>query len=383
MGTAPLEGLAVMRLPRVGISLREMKSLSPSVRAKLLSFRRYAFDALAAVGFMFLCAGSPAARAAESEPQAVAVVVGAPGLPEYGEQFVAWTNRWRQAAGRAGASYFDVGRDEGAQATDRQQLEQFLGEQTADAQSRLWLILIGHGTFYRDTANFNLRGPDVSSKELAEWLNGVRRPVVIVNCASSSGPFIRDLAAPGRVVVTATQSGAEQNYARFGDYFSQAMDDPSADLDHDKQVSLLEAYLSASGQVAQFYEDEARLATEHALIDDNGDGLGTPATFFRGVRAVRAAQNDAPLDGRLAARIVLVPSDTDRGFSAEQLQERAMIEQEMDRLRDQKASMLEDEYYTKLEPLLVRLARLYDDAESAGEINQEGEAPAPQEGPHE
>jgi hypothetical protein len=34
--------------------------------------------------------------------------------------------------------------------------------------------------------------------------------------------------------------------------------------------------------VAEFYEADGRLATEHALLDDNGDSLGTPADFFRG-----------------------------------------------------------------------------------------------------
>jgi hypothetical protein len=326
---------------------------------------------------LFVCAASVAA-AADAQPPTVAVVVGAAGLPEYGEQFGVWEDRWEEAAGRGGASYFQIGGEEGAGATDRERLEQFLTFHTSAADTPLWLILIGHGTFYRETANFNLRGPDVSSKDLATWLKAVKRPVVVINCASSSGPFIRDLAAPGRVVVAATQSGAEQNYARFGEYISRAIDDPGADLDHDKQVSLLEAFLSASGQVAQFYEDEARLATEHALLEDNGDGLGTSATFFRGVRAVRAAQSGAPLDGRLAARVVLVPSDTDRGFTADQLRERADLEQEIDRLRDSKATMQEDEYFTQLESVMVRLARLYEvvDEPRASDTGQPPDVPA-------
>ena len=52
-----------------------------------------------------------------------------------------------------------------------------------------------------------------------------------------------------------------------------------------------------------FYETENRLATEHALIDDNGDSKGTPATFFRGIRPIKRAKDNAAVDGRLAARL--------------------------------------------------------------------------------
>ena len=48
------------------------------------------------------------------------------------------------------------------------------------------------------------------------------------------------------VVLTATKSGDEINFARLGDYLSQAILDLSSDLDKDSQVSLLEAFLKAS-----------------------------------------------------------------------------------------------------------------------------------------
>ena len=316
----------------------------------------------------------PCGTASASEPPTLAVVVGAEGLAEYGKEFRTWAGRWQEAARQAGASFVLIGGDDATEGTNREELQQFLASQPAEAEAPLWLVLIGHGTHHRDTANFNLRGPDVSSKELAEWLQGFKRPLVVINCASSSGPFIRDLAGPDRIVITATRSGAEQNYARFGDYFSQAVSDPAADLDHDEQISLLEAFLSASGRTARFYEEEARLATEHALLEDTGDGLGTSADFYRGVRPVRTAQDDAPLDGRLAARTVLIPSDIDRDFTAEQLAQRAEIEQEIDRLRGRKADLDEEAYYNELEELIIRLARLYEDVDGASNPS-EGAAP--------
>ena len=46
----------------------------------------------------------------------------------------------------------------------------------------------------------------------------VKRPLAVINCASASAPFINRLAGENRVVITATKSGDEQNFARFGQY---------------------------------------------------------------------------------------------------------------------------------------------------------------------
>ncbi len=185
-----------------------------------------------------------------------------------------------------------IGIDETAE-QDREVLDQRLGEEPKQSAAAFWLVLIGHGTFDGKTARFNLRGPDVSAGELAEWLKPFERPLAIINCASASGPFINSLSGPNRVIVTATKSGFEHNFARFGDYLSQAMADPKADLDKDKQTSLLEAFLLASAGAREFYASESRLATEHALLDDNGDALGTAADWFKGIRAVKSARDGA------------------------------------------------------------------------------------------
>ena len=165
-------------------------------------------------------------------------------------------------------------------------------------------MLIGHGTFDGKEAKFNLRGPDLSATELAAWLKPFRRPVIVINCASSSSPFLNQLSAPERIIVTATRSGYEDNFARFGKFMAEAIADPAADLDKDGQTSLLEAFLMASRRVKEFYEADGRLVTEHALLDDNGDGLGTPADFFRGVRAVKKPVEGGSVDGVRANQIV-------------------------------------------------------------------------------
>jgi hypothetical protein len=166
------------------------------------------------------------------------------------------------------------------------------------------------------------------------------------------------LSAPGRVIVTATRSGYEENYTRFGQYISEAMVDPASDLDKDGQVSLLEAFLAASGRVQEFYKDDGRLMTEHALLDDNGDGLGTPADWFRGIRAVKRARDGAPPDGARANQFFLVRSAAEQKIPPALRERRNELELAVENLRDRKEKMNEDDYYRQLEPMMVELAKI-------------------------
>ena len=297
----------------------------------------------------------------ESHTQVV-VVVGAEGTEEYGKQFHQWVERWSDAAKRGGAHFETVGLADTAEVSDHVQLQRRLGELHGSSSEPLWLIFIGHGTFDGKVARFNLRGPDVSLPELAAWLKPLDRPVAIVNCASCSGPFLQELSGPQRIVLTATKSGHEYNFARFGDYLSAAIGDPQADLDKDEQVSLLEAYLRASARVREFYEGEGRLMTEHALLDDNGDRLGTPADWFQGVRAIKAAKSGAAVDGLRANQWHLIPNSAEESLTPELKVRRDELELQLAQLRTVKGQMPEADYLRKVEPLLIELARLYESA---------------------
>lgn len=299
-----------------------------------------------------------AALAVEARPQ-VLVVVGAEGTPEYGEVFRKSAEKWEAAAAKGNAEFVCIGREAEGDEPDRETLREFLADAPHAGTAPLWIVLIGHGTDDGREARFNLRGPDVTAKELAEWLAPVKRPVAVINCASSSAAFINHISGPERVVVTATRSGSESNYARFGEYMAGAIDDPVADLDKDGQVSLLEAYLTAASRVAEFYRAEARLATEHPLIDDTGDKLGSPAEWFQGVRAVARAKDAAKVDGTRAHQWHLVPSARESALPADVRQRRDELELSLAALREQKGKLAEDEYYSRLEQIMVELARLY------------------------
>ncbi|MEO5959333.1 MAG: hypothetical protein ABIR80_09465, partial [Opitutaceae bacterium] len=111
---------------------------------------------------------------------------------------------------------------------------------------------------------------------------------------------------------------------------------------------------------AEFYKTEGRLATEHALIDDNGDGLGTPSDWFRVVRATKRAKDGAAPDGPRAHQFTLVRSAAEQQLSTELRARRDKLELQIAELRDAKPKMKEEPYYRELEKLLLELAALYE-----------------------
>lgn len=292
--------------------------------------------------------------------QTVIVVVGAAGAPEYAPQFDRWAGLWKQACAKGDAEFIGIGLDPNGGTPDRARLQEILAKQPQRTAAPLWLVLIGHGTFDGQTARFNLRGPDVSASDLAEWLKPFERPVAVIDTTSSSAPFMKELSAPGRIVITATKSGFEHNYARFGQYLAEAIAEPQADLDKDGQTSLLEAYLTASHAVGAFYTAAGRLATEHALLDDNGDALGTPAEWFRGIRPVQRARDDASLDGYRAHQFHLVQSATEAAMPPELRARRDQLELQIMELRDARSRYSEAEYFSNLEPLVREIAHIYE-----------------------
>ncbi len=290
----------------------------------------------------------------------IVVLVGHEGSTEYREPFAQWSQRWQVAAERAQAEFHRIGIDpESTERSDRDRTEQLLARLEAKTAAPLWIVLIGHGTSDGKATKFNFRGPDADVETFVRWLSRFERPLAVLNCTSASGPFLKALSAPNRIVVTATQSGFEYQFARFGDYLSQAILETTADLDKDQQVSLLEAYLFASKQVLAFYEQEGRLATEHALLDDNGDGLGTPADWFRGTRAVRRAKDGAAVDGLRANQFCLVESELEQAWTDDQRRQRDELEQKLDQLRNRKAEFSPEAYDNALEELLLQVAPLY------------------------
>lgn len=223
----------------------------------------------------------------------------------------------------------------------------------ADLRARLTkddllvVLLIGHGTAAGDEdAKFNLVGPDLSASEWAGLLKGLASRLVFIDTTSVSFPFMRKLAGPGRVVVTATDSSAQEFETVFAEWFIKALPEMAADADKNGRVSMLEAFTYASAGVRRWYDERSQLPTERPLLDDDGDGVGREAqdpgsdgTLARGTYLQVAGEPvDAPLRA-LAAR-------------------RAALEAQVDALKARRSAMPSDAYQTELERLLLELARI-------------------------
>jgi hypothetical protein len=320
--------------------------------------RSHCFSRAGRVAGLLVLMSASGFAATPEKPQAptVIVVAGAAGEPEFAPDIALQVEAWAKVSAEAGAKHISIGASE----TDRERVKGALAVEPKEGAGELWVVLIGHGTFDGREAKLNLRGPDLSATDLSEWLKPFKRPMAIIDTTSSSAPFLAKLAAPNRVIVSATRSGHEQNYARFGKYLAEALPDPKSDLDKDGQISLLESFLSASHRTMEFYKTEGRLATEHALLDDNGDGLGTPADWFRGVFATKRAKDGAAADGLRAHQFHLVRSTAELQLPPEVRARRDQLELQLAALRDKKAKMNEEKYYQELEKLLLQLAAVYD-----------------------
>ncbi|MDX1930341.1 MAG: hypothetical protein SFV81_27700, partial [Pirellulaceae bacterium] len=67
-------------------------------------------------------------------------------------------------------------------------------------------------------------------------------------------------------------TGTEMPYA-LANVLSGNSEQALDDIDQDGQLSLLDLYLSTCLEVHTVFKDLEKLQTEHALLDDNGDGI--------------------------------------------------------------------------------------------------------------
>jgi hypothetical protein len=214
----------------------------------------------------------------------------------------------------------------------------------------LSVFMIGHGAATFGDAKFNNVGPDMTGSELAEWLSPYDdQDVVVFNMTNAGFEFARELSAPGRIIISATRSSAERFDPVFPRHLLAGLSGRQADLDRNQQVSVLELFRYASSQVAAWYEEQGRLATEHAVMDDTGDGL---FSMSPGV---------GEADGLLAevAYLNLLMPDPDKRSpqAPTMLAEMQTLERQVILLRNSKSNYLEDEYWREMESLLIELAR--------------------------
>ncbi len=226
------------------------------------------------------------------------------------------------------------------------------------AGDQITVYLIGHGTGAVEESKFNIVGPDITGVQFAEILDTFdQQNMVIVNTTSASYGFSAALSSEGRVVISSTRSSSEKYDPIFSNFFIEALDNRNGDRDKNNRVSMLEAFNYAKSNVEEFYQEQGRLASEHAGLDDNGDALFSlnPAI--------------TEIDGRLA-EIAYIDNLLDEtiGLSEEAIRLKSSM-QDLERsvfiLRGRKAEFLEEDYWQQMEILLVDLAR------ATGQFNEQ------------
>jgi hypothetical protein len=269
------------------------------------------------------------------------IVGGLGGNPGYVERFAGDAADMAVAAERTLGSAERVRVLVGDNAT-RDALREALAElaTAASAADRLAVFLIGHGSYDGTAYKFNLEGEDIDGAELSELLAAVpAQSQLLVTMTSASGSVLEEwAAAEARAVITATRSGAERNATRFAEHWATALSAEDADMNKNGSISAREAFDYTARLVADSFETEGTLATEHPQL--RGEAAGAFEV------------------SRLTARVALTPE-------VDALNARlAGLEEQVAALRTRREE-LGDDYLPQLQALLVELALVQEQIDEA------------------
>jgi hypothetical protein len=297
----------------------------------------------------------------------VCILRGVGGEPRYDERFQQWSDRLGRVlvdqCGVAPEHLRALPANSAAAPLTRESAAIILGELvgTLTEADTLFLVLIGHGSVQLEP-KFMVSGPDISVADVKGWLDAIPATrQVIVNTASASAAFINALSRPERIVITSTRGSDQPNATEFMEHFVSVLEEGRGDQNRDGQVNLLELCDAASASTTQWYETEDFVVTENALLDDNGDALGSRLPL---------ASDEGPKDGAIASTIIL------RNDPATAAADPARYTAYRDAItavevwKASKSAVDEATYWNKLEELLLHAARLNRDLSAAPAVEE-------------
>ena len=273
--------------------------------------------------------GSPAEAMVQSQTR-VLVVTGLGGEPDYARAFALQGDACARHAEAAGATVTLLKEEAAGREAIRNAIGAIAREST---ETDAFVVqLIGHGTFDGEHYRFNVPGPDPTAADLAAWLKPVtaKRQLAVI-ATSASGAAQERLRHDGRAVITATRHGRERNASLFGGFWAEALDAPAADLDKDERISADEAFRFAERAVASYYEDQQRIATEHPRLEGDAEAFILARTT--------PEEPLEPASVHLVSRV-------------------AELTAAIDALRADRRVLTDDDYFEKLQELLLELAKV-------------------------
>ena len=277
------------------------------------------------------------------------VVTGLGGEPEYARAFAAQGEASARNAEAAGSDVTLLAQANTTREAIRDALAGIAKE--SNAADAVIVQLYGHGTFDGEHYRFNVPGPDPTAEDFAAWLAPVtaRRQLLVI-ATSASGAAQEPLHSEGRTVITATRHGRERDASLFGGFWADALDAPGADIDKDRRISADEAFRFAERAVASYYEDQQLMVTEHPRLE------GDAGPF---------------IVGRISPVEPLEPEVVHLASRVEELTNA------IDALKADRRVLTDDDYFARLQDLLMELARVDQQLKAHQRSPDEDEVPAP------
>jgi len=298
----------------------------------------------------------------------VTIVQGLGGQPQYDSEFVAASEKI------AAASESMTDKDKVFRFADTAANRDALMKHFADlgkkmtADDRAAIYLVGHGSFDGEVYKFNISGPDLTGpdfKKVLEALPG--RNHLLVSPGSTSGALLEAITGvpaprddvPGRtaaptsaavkespyLLISGTRNGNERNATQFGRYFADALTSKDADLNKNNSISIQEAFDYAEQRVGSYFEDEGKLATEHAQLR----GEGAAQFNLSRLNALEIKEELANADDSLAAL----------------LKRRAELDAQIEDLQVRRGQLDNAEYLAQLQTLILQSAELSEQIDAA------------------
>jgi len=143
---------------------------------------------------------------------------------------------------------------------------------TVHPEDKFIFYYLGQANAAGGELRFNLPGPDMTQKELADRLKTIKASsqLVVLDCPCA-GMAAKTLSGPNRVVVCAS-AATQPLGTRFSSHFVQALSQPQTDTDSDGKVSLLDVFAATAREIEQWYRQQNLLPTETPCLEDDGDG---------------------------------------------------------------------------------------------------------------
>jgi len=315
-------------------------------RARVLLFCASAF-------FVLLL---PVASLADSSALILSSV---PGDDEHAEKFTKWTEATRKVL----VDKFGFAADRVIVLANKNTAKAEIQKAFAQLKTQLkptdtfFLFFIGHGSYDGLEYKFNNVGPDLTGSDFGKLLATLSASrIVVVNSTSNSGGAIESLAGKNRMIVSATKTGFEGNDTVFYEYFLAGLQKSAADENKDQKISVWEAFKFAVDGVDRFYKDAGRIATEHPQISDNG----SPMT---------GVVPNAPVMANLTSFNVDRPVTVADAKLQALLDDQKQIQQKIESLQINKASMSPADFDKQIEDLILQLAQKTQQVEEQRKIS--------------